>query len=172
MSSNFVVGACIALGILGTWNTWTLYQVNQRLEYLEDVSHAEPTQQLDKLSDKSNAASDHRRSDTNIKIQRKRKYKSANKSDTTDPIAATSIKSFSPDFMVAPCFPDSDSDVYNHIKNNHVTVVGPGLGRDPRTRPHSSEWSAERQCRAPLRKLGRGSVSCLRNGHRRQSGGD
>ena len=88
MSSNFLVGACITLGILGTWNTWTLYQVNQRLEVIEAMSTSEANNSS-RLSDKSNAITDYRRSDTNIEIQRKRKYKSANKSDTTDPISAS-----------------------------------------------------------------------------------
>lgn len=88
MSSNFLVGACITLGILGTWNTWTLYQVNQRLEVIEAMSTSEANNSS-RLSDKSNAITDYRRSDTNIEIQRKRKYKSANKSESTDPIAAS-----------------------------------------------------------------------------------
>ena len=88
MSSNFLVGACITLGIFGTWNTWTLYQVNQRLEVIEAMSTSEANNSS-RLSDKSNAITDYRRSDTNIEIQRKRKYKSANKSESTDPIAAS-----------------------------------------------------------------------------------
>lgn len=35
MSSNTLLGVCVALGGLGIWNTWTLHQVNQRLEQIE-----------------------------------------------------------------------------------------------------------------------------------------
>ncbi len=38
MSSNFFIGVCVALGILGTWNSWTLYQVNQRLNVIEQMT--------------------------------------------------------------------------------------------------------------------------------------
>ena len=38
MSSQFWVGACFALGILGTWNTWTLYEVNKRLNVIEQMT--------------------------------------------------------------------------------------------------------------------------------------
>ena len=38
MSSHFLVGTCVVLGVLGTWNTWTLYQINQRLEVIEQLT--------------------------------------------------------------------------------------------------------------------------------------
>jgi len=38
MSSHFLVGTCVILGALGTWNTWTLYQINQRLEVIEQMT--------------------------------------------------------------------------------------------------------------------------------------
>ena len=38
MNSQFLVGACFTLGILGTWNTWTLHQVNKRLDVIEQMN--------------------------------------------------------------------------------------------------------------------------------------
>ena len=35
MSTQLLTGMCIVLGALGTWNTWTLYQVNKRLDTIE-----------------------------------------------------------------------------------------------------------------------------------------
>ena len=35
MSSNTLVITCVALGGLGAWNTWTLHQVSQRLDKVE-----------------------------------------------------------------------------------------------------------------------------------------
>ena len=38
MNSKLLTGMCVFLGILGTWNTWTLFQVNKRLELIEQPS--------------------------------------------------------------------------------------------------------------------------------------
>jgi len=35
MNSQLFVAACVTLGSLGAWNTWTLYQVNTRLDAIE-----------------------------------------------------------------------------------------------------------------------------------------
>ena len=37
MNPQIIVGALIALGLMGAWNTWTLYQVNQRLDVIEQL---------------------------------------------------------------------------------------------------------------------------------------
>ena len=38
MSSKLLVGVCVGLGALGTWNTWTLHQVNERLDAIEQMN--------------------------------------------------------------------------------------------------------------------------------------
>jgi hypothetical protein len=38
MTSHFLIGTCVVLGTLCTWNTWTLYQINQRLEVIEQMT--------------------------------------------------------------------------------------------------------------------------------------
>ena len=40
MSSQFLVGVCVVLGALGTWNTWTLSQVNKRLDAIEQLEES------------------------------------------------------------------------------------------------------------------------------------
>ena len=50
MSSNFLVGTCIALGVLVTWNTWTLYQVNKRLEAMEQLGVPKSVKEVSKLT--------------------------------------------------------------------------------------------------------------------------
>ena len=35
MNTQLLTGICIVLGGLGAWNSWTLYQVNKRLDFIE-----------------------------------------------------------------------------------------------------------------------------------------
>ena len=52
MSSNMLMGLCFALGGLGAWNTWTLYQVNQRLDNIEQQSVSSVSvKRLEKIKD-------------------------------------------------------------------------------------------------------------------------
>ena len=57
MSSHFLVGACVALGVLGTWNTWTLYQVNKRLDVIEEMNTPASTVTSKKVARQRSAAS-------------------------------------------------------------------------------------------------------------------
>ena len=77
MSSNLLVGACIALGILGTWNTWTLYQVNERLEVIEEMSTSKSKVSSVKSFDKTNAVSTYQQQNVEDDVPKKRRYKSS-----------------------------------------------------------------------------------------------
>ena len=77
MSSNLLVGACIALGILGTWNTWTLYQVNERLEVIEEMSTSKSKVASVKSFDKTNAVSTYQQQNVEDDVPKKRRYKSS-----------------------------------------------------------------------------------------------
>ena len=57
MSSNFLVGACVALGILGAWNTWALYEVNERLHVIEEMNPSTSKLTLKKRAGKEKFAS-------------------------------------------------------------------------------------------------------------------
>ena len=59
MSSNLLVGACITLGILGAWNTWTLHQVSKRLEVIEQMSSPESKVRSANISDTVHAIPDY-----------------------------------------------------------------------------------------------------------------
>ena len=41
MNSQILVAAFIGLGLLGAWNTWTLHQVNQRLDAIEQLEDSQ-----------------------------------------------------------------------------------------------------------------------------------
>ena len=77
MSSNLLVGACITLGVLGTWNTWTLYQVNQRLEVIEEMSTSKSKVASVKSFDKTNAVSTYRQQNVDDDVPKKKRYKSS-----------------------------------------------------------------------------------------------
>lgn len=83
MSSNFLVGACIALGILGTWNTWTLYQVNQRLAVIEKMDNSASNVASTKSVDKTGSVS-YQSSIGEATRQKKRKYISPSTLSPTD----------------------------------------------------------------------------------------
>ena len=50
MSTQFLVGLCIALGALGAWNTWALHQVSKRLDAIEQIDVV--STESDNLSEK------------------------------------------------------------------------------------------------------------------------
>ena len=80
MSSNILVGACITLGVLGTWNTWTLYQVNERLEIIEEMNTSKYKVASTKTSAERNSASASQQPNIDDDVRTKRRYKSANNS--------------------------------------------------------------------------------------------
>ena len=89
MSSNILVGACITLGVLGTWNTWTLYQVNERLEIIEEMNTSKPKVPSTKVSDKRNSASASQQANIDDDVRTKRRYKSTNNSTLAEQDSAS-----------------------------------------------------------------------------------
>ena len=84
MSSNILIGACITLGVLGTWNTWTLYQVNQRLEVIEQINTSESKVASTKKSDERSTASAYQQQNIDGDARNKRRYRSGNKSTSAE----------------------------------------------------------------------------------------
>ena len=75
MSSNILVGACIALGILGTWNTMTLYKINKRLDVIENIESPTSKDRSEKLSTMNRFSS---RQQNPTEIQKDRTFEEQN----------------------------------------------------------------------------------------------
>ena len=86
MSSNILVGACITLGLLGTWNTWTLYQVNQRLDVMEESVTAVSKNNLGSPSSTTKTVSSYQLQSSLVDIQRKARSNDASNNGGTEQI--------------------------------------------------------------------------------------
>lgn len=86
MSSNILVGACITLGLLGTWNTWTLYQVNQRLDVMEESVTAVSKNNLGSPSSTTKTVSSYQLQSSRVDIQRKARSNDASNNGGTEQI--------------------------------------------------------------------------------------
>ena len=54
MNTNVLMGICAVLGLLGVWNTWTLYQIDLRIDTLEKKESVQPSTKEAKMGGTKN----------------------------------------------------------------------------------------------------------------------
>lgn len=104
MGSNALIGICVALGGLGAWNTWTLYQINQRLDKIElqdSVSTSAKTLEREKKAGHINLDSKQKMMDETIKRKKSRFFSKRKSKDERLDSSQASIDLTDPDLQEA-----------------------------------------------------------------------
>jgi len=80
MSTQFFVGICFVLGTLVAWNSWTLHQVNKRLDRIESTEAAQSSPKDSKLKENSRSSyKKQSRTNTSDSLQGRKYKQSSNK---------------------------------------------------------------------------------------------